>query len=562
MTTDQALQLARQHHTAGRLAEAERIYRQILAQHPTRADALCLLGSLAMQVGRHDAAVELIRRAIAAHPGDPVYHNSLAMALGTMGKLDEAIVACRAAIALKSDYIDPYNNLAVALMMQERLDEAIVVYRQALQIKPDAPEVLCNLGVALMKSDKCDEAVVAFNQSIQFRPEYPSAHYNLGQVFQGQGKTEDAIAAYGEALRLKPDFAEARTNLGQSLEEAGQFDQAMACYDEALRLRPDSADAHLNRGLLLMLRGDLERGWPDYEWRARAREFGWLARNFIQPRWNGEVLTGRTILLHAEQGFGDTLQFIRYAPQVAARGGRVIFECPPELSRLLHSMADQLAITEQVIAGQPPPAFDLHCPLLSLPLILGTRMETIPAAVPYIKADPALALAWRKRMSPSGASLNVALAWSGNPKQKVNPIRSLSLAQLAPLARVPGIRFHSVQKGPAAAQAAQPPAAMELIDLSDDLNDFADTAALLANVDLVITTCTAVAHLAGAMGKRVWVMLAFKADWRWFLHRDDSPWYPTMRLFRQSSRGDWNSVIAGVGAELQRLACPGNDDVR
>jgi tetratricopeptide (TPR) repeat protein len=467
------------HHQAGRLREAEQLYRQILAQQPNHADALNLLGMLAGQTGRLDAAPNLIRRAI----------------------------------AICSTNVSYYNNLGNALVDAGQLDEAIAVYRQAMVLSP----------------------------------QFASAHYNMGVALERKRQLDEAIAAYRQAIRLQPDFAEAHNNLGNALIDKGQLDEAMAACRRAIALKGDYAEAHRNLSVALLVRGDLQQAWEEYEWRWKCKDSLSPQGNLAQPRWDGRPLEDRALLLYAEQGLGDALQFVRYVPLVEQRGGRIILECQAELQRLFQTIAGRCQI---VARGQPLGAFDLHCPLLSLPRVFGTTLANVPNDVPYLHADAEEAGRWRSRLAEHSPLVKVGLGWAGNPRNRTDRSRSINLARLAPLGQVPGVRFFSLQKGAAAAEAKTPPHGMELVDWTEDLKDFADTAALIAKLDLVIAVDTAVAHLAGAMGRPVWTLLPFVPDWRWLLEREDSPWYPSMRLFRQPSVGDWDSVIARVAEAL------------
>ena len=522
VTIEQAFQTALGHHRAGRLAEAEAVYRQILAVQPHHADALHLLGVIAQQVGHPDAAIELIAKAIAAVPDYSDAHNSLGNALKDKGRLDEAVAAYYRAIALRPDYAEAYYNLGGALHCHGRLEEAVAAYRQAIIVRPD----------------------------------YPEAYYNLGGVMQEMGLADAAVAAYRHAIAIRPGYVEAHGNLGNALKSAGRVDEAIAAYEQAVAVSPGFGEAHYNLALALLLGGVFGRGWEEYEWRWKVRYFAPAWRNFAQPQWDGAPLEGRAILLHAEQGFGDTMQFIRYLPMVRECGGKIILECQPELQRILQGMLPGLAVISK---GQPLPAFEVHCPLMSLPRIFATDLTNIPHDVPYLSANLAGAEAWRERLACAASGLKVGIVWAGHRGHTNDRNRSLSLAALAPLAGVFGVRFFSLQKGDAASESHHPPPGMELTDVGQDLNDFADTAALIANLDLVIAVDTAVVHLAGAMGRPVWTLLPFVPDWRWLLGREDSPWYPTMRLFRQPEAGDWESVIRRVAEELRVLqAAMGN----
>jgi len=335
--------------------------------------------------------------------------------------------------------------------------------------------------------------------------------------------------------------------LGIALNDKGQSDEAVAAYWQAVAIDPDLPASQWNLALALLVRGDFAQGWGKYEWRRKCADIGCARPDIIQQQWHGEPLEGRTILLHAEQGFGDTIQFMRYLPLVVQCGGRVIVECQSELQRLLKIMAPDIPI---IARGQPLPDFDLQCPLLSVPKAMGTTLATIPAHVPYLRADAQDMQAWRNRLADHGHCMKVGLIWAGNPRHKNDRNRSMKLAHFAHLAQVQGVQFYNLQKGEAAAEAKTFPLGMALIDWTDELKDFADTAGLIANLDLVIAVDTAVAHLAGAMGKPVWTLLPFCPDWRWLRGREDSPWYPTMRLFRQPANGDWNSVMKRVAEAL------------
>jgi tetratricopeptide (TPR) repeat protein len=588
-TIDQAMRLAFGHHQAGRLAEARAIYLEVLALDPSLPDPLDLLGVIAIQTGQFDQAVEWIRQAIAIDPRIAGYHSHLGNALRGKGQYDEAIAAWRVAIGLKGDFAEAYANLGNALRetgqikeavdvcrqavrlnpgsfealtnlgaaLQEtgQSDEAIIAFRQALRINPDVAETYNNLGNALRDTKQLDEAIVEFQRAVELKPESADIHRNLGTALCNKGRFDEAIAAHRQAIRLKPDFSDAYNNLGVALDGKGEYADAITAYQQCLRIQPDFPGAHLNLGLIHLIRGDFRRGWPEYEWRLRVKDSA--ALNFSQPRWNGEDLKGRVILLHNEQGLGDAIQFVRYAPLVAARGGEVILYCQDCLKRVL----SQIPSIEQVICeGESLPRFDVQCPLLSLPLIFKTDLNSIPAAIPYLKSDLQISGSFANRLAAEGTGRRVGLIWAGSPEHRSDRHRSVTLDQLAPLAGWRGATFFSLQKGEAAAEARHPPAGMKLIDWTADLHDFADTAALIDNLDLVISVDTAPAHLAAAMGKPVWVLLQYSPDWRWLLEREDSPWYPTVRLFRQKAVGDWTSVIRRM-SDLPEPAIAGNRNI-
>ena len=403
-----------------------------------------------------------------------------------------------------------------------------------------------DLAVQHHQAGRLQEAEQLYRQVLAQQPEHARAMQFLGVIAHEFGRNDLALDLIRRAIALNPNSAQAHNNLGNILKANGQLDEAVAAYRRAIALNPDLPEAHHNLAYALLTRGDFQRGGEEFEWRSKCKDLP-PPRNFAQPQWDGRPLEGRTLLLHAEQGFGDALQFIRYVPLMARRGGRIIIECPAGLQRLFQTIAGGCQI---VAAGQPLPGFDLHCPLLSLPRVFGTNLANIPKDVPYLHADAEDARRWQHRLAGYSSIVRVGLAWAGNPTHKNDRNRSIKLARLAPLGQLPGVSFISLQKGDAAAEAKTPPPGMELIDWTEELKDFADTAALIANLDLVIAVDTAVVHLAGAMGKPVWTLLPFVADWRWLLDRQDSPWYPSMRLFRQPSIGDWDGVITRVAEAL------------
>jgi hypothetical protein len=383
---------------------------------------------------------------------------------------------------------------------------------------------------------------------VRLRPDYAEAHNNLGVALMELGELQAAMTADKEATRLDPSYAEAHNSLGVALSGLCRLDEAIAGYSEAIRLRPNYADAYLNRAFAWLLKGDFEQGWPEYEWRWRTPDF--ILPNFHQPQWDGGPLAGRTILLHAEQGLGDTLQFIRYVPLVRKRGGKVIVQCPRMLRRIVaKSITGIEALT---VPGETPPPFQVHCPLLSLPRLLGTTLATIPADVPYLKTEPELVKRWRRELAPV-EGFKVGIVWQGSPQHKRDRFRSVPLTQFAPLAAVEGVRLVSLQKGPGSEQIAMLPEGFVAFDAGGKIDDWAETAAVAKNLDLVVTIDTALAHLAGALGVPVWVALPYAPDWRWLLGREDSPWYPTMRLFRQTEPRAWGPVFERMARECAAL---------
>lgn len=495
------------HHQAGRLNDAKRGYRQILAANPAHADALHMLGMVEHQSGRFDAAIGLISQAIVLHDAAP-YHFNLARVFEDAGRWQEAAGA----------------------------------YRKTIALWPDNADAHANLGSVLQELGQLEGAENCFRQAIAREPGFAEAHTNLGNVMRELGQLEGAEACGRRAIALAPGFAEAHCNLGATLSRQGRMDEAIACTRHALVLQPDLASAHHNLALALLARGDMAEGWAEYEWRWRTPRMRGAQRVFVQPQWQGEAAPGRVLLIHAEQGFGDTLQFCRYAALAAARGLRVIMEAQEPLVRLLQGLPG----VEQVIAqGATPQRFDLHIPMLSLPRVFDTEIETIPAAPSYLHADAAMATAWRERLAGS-LGLRVGLVWAGSPYLAADRQRSLPPAQLAPLFAVPGVKFFSLQKsGPAA------PADFPMCDFMPEMEDFSATAALIANLDLVISVDTAIAHLAAGLGRPVWLMNRFDSCWRWFANRQDSPWYPTMRIYRQIRPDDWDYVVTEIARDIQ-----------
>jgi hypothetical protein len=411
-------------------------------------------------------------------------------------------------------------------------------YRRAVALAPNLADAWHFLGTLAHQAGDDEQAVQMLKHALRFKPGSVRSYNNLGEALRGLERLDEAENCFRAAVKMVPDYAEAHQNLGVVLGQRMKLDAALAEYERALRLQPQNVDAHVNRALIYLARGDYTRGWPEYDWRLRMPAH---VRTFDRPTWDGTPLDGRTILVYAEQGFGDTIQFARFLPPVTRSAKRLVFECQPELAPLVRSIEG----IDVIEAGRELPPFDVVCALLSLPRFF----KDIPAAVPYLTAPADRVAAWRGRVDRTKRSIGIA--WATNALSPTTRRRSCRLADLAPLARE-DVNFYSLQKGPAAAEAAAPLGHMQLVDFTAELHDFAETAALIANLDVVVSVDTAVVHVAGAIGKPVHVLVPFASDWRWLLKREDSPWYPTARLWRQQRPGDWAEVIERLARELHR----------
>ena len=530
----------------GKPDEALAAYHEAARLDPAFPETYNNLGALLAGQRRYPEAVGALRQAVALRPDRASSWFNLGKALEETCQFQEAITAFSRAVSLDPGNVEVRTSLGNALWEAGRIAEAIPELREALRLRPSYPEALVNLANCLADDGQPDQALELYRQAIAQEPQLAEALHNMGNLLKGEGRLDEALDAYEQALVVRPDYAEAYCNIASTKEEQGHPGEALAAYAKSLAANSHLPTARFNLGLMLLRDGNFEEGLELYEARRGIPKLR-CDRDFPQPIWDGSELNGRRILLHAEQGLGDTIQFVRYVPMVRARGGEVIVQCQPPLRMLLEG---QCGIGELLTDDEPVPSFDVHCPMMSLPRLFGTRIGTIPVEAPYLRADPRRAERWREMIPGDGERLNVGLVWAGSPDNKNDRKRSVRLADLAPLAQAPGVRFHSLQKGDAASQAQAPPAGMNLTDWSERLTDFVETAALISNLDLVITVDTAAAHLAGAMGKPVWVLIPFNPDWRWLHDRTDSPWYPTMRLFRQARAGAWGEVIAGIARGL------------
>lgn len=530
--------------------EALDSFGRALAVRPDYAEAHHNRGDTLFDLGRFEEALRSYSAALACKPAHVAAAIGRAECLRRLGRPAEALAAFDAALAVKPDCLQALVGKGNIHYDVGAYAEAVAQYDLALAIRPDFAELHNNRGNALRHLGRFSDALASLERAIALKPGYPEAHANRSLVNLRLNRPAEALADCDRAISLKPDYSYAWVNRGNALQDLGRYDDAIASFDRAIALDPELADAHWNKALMHLTLGTFEAGWSGYEWRWR-RQSGPERRDFAQPVWRGEPLEGKTILLHAEQGFGDTIQFVRYVPLVAARGGRVVVEVPDSLKPLVASMSG--AVVAVVGRSESLPPFDVHCPLMSLPLAFGTTLATIPAAVPYLRAPPERLEIWRTRLPPQ-PGLRVGLVWSGKPTHRNDHNRSLAFERLAPVFAVEGVRFVSLQREYRAADLPALDACPAVQRLDEAFSEFADTAAAVEQLDLVISVDTAVAHLAGALGKRVWILLPAVPDWRWLLAREDSPWYPTARLFRQPQLGDWDSVIARLGEELSALA--------
>ena len=471
-----------------------------------------------------------------------------ASAFGT-GKFVEAERICQKIIAAEPEAFDAVYLLAECYLNMGKYDEALAGFDRAIELRPNSALALNDRGVILRKLGRYEEAVATYDRAIALQPDYALAFNNRGNSLERLGRFEEAVASFDSALALSPDYAISHYNRGLALHGLRRWGEAIASHERAVVLRREFAEAHFDQALTSLLIGDFDRGWKEYEWRWEVELLGNKKPDFHQRQWSGqETIEGKSILLYAEQGFGDTIQFCRYLPLVAARGAQVILEAQNSLTELMGGLSGS---TQVVAKGSILPDFDICCPLLSLPLAFGTRLETIPRTMAYLQAPSPALTKWLGRIGSKGYP-RIGLAWRGEPKHKNDHNRSIGFKSLVPLLDA-NATFVSLQKELRAEDAAVLDNCDEILQFGNALETFSDTAALISQLDLVISVDTSIAHLAGALGKPVWVLLPYIPDWRWLLNRDDSPWYPTARLFRQNTRGIWDDVITSVRAALNEF---------
>jgi len=564
----------------GQIARAQVSFEEVLRIQPKNRDALIVLGVIAGQTKNPQKALALFDKAIEIDPTSAAAFNNRGLALRQLGQLDAALASFDRAITLKGDFAEAHFRRGLVLKLLGKPDAALASYDRAIALKPDFAIAYSNRGVVLRDLSQLDAALASLERAIALKAEYAEPYYNRGLVLQDLDQRDAAMASYDRAIALDADFAEAHFSRGGLLNELqrpdaalasydraialkkdcaeahlgrgnvfknlNQLDAALASYDHAIAIKPDYAEAYYNRALLLLSRGDFARGWADYEWRWKSKNLSAFKgkRDFGQPLWSGrKSIAGKTILLHGEQGLGDTLQFCRYARLVADLGARVILEVPEPLVNLLAGLAGPSQI---VARGSPLPSFDCHCPLLSLPLAFNTDLHSIPRATRYLAADAKKVALWQARLGEK-VKPRVGLAWSGRAENANDHNRSVLLADL--MRHLPDqYQYVSLQKDVRERDRIALESNKSIMHIAAN---FSDTAAVCECLDLVLSVDTSIAHLSAALGKRTWILLPLiSADWRWLLERDDSPWYPSVKLYRQSTEGDWGGVFARVGGDL------------
>jgi tetratricopeptide (TPR) repeat protein len=573
-----------QFYSQGSLDQAESLCRSIAKAHPRNFEASHLLGVIALQRGKPQEADRQIRRAIQIAPDVAMAHNSLGIVLKELNRLEEALESFNRALALEPNYVEALGNLgavqhalkrfkqAVAtydraialqpdfagglanrgnsLMDLERYEEALASVDRALALQPHYPEALNTRGRALSGLKRYKEAISSFDRALALRPAYVAAYLNRGNTLTELQRPEAALADFEKAIALKPDMADAFSAHGLGLHHLGRVEEAIESFDRAIALNPDYAAARNNRAQALLAAGRLAEGWRDAEERWNMKDFKSPKPDISAPEWSGESLNGRPILVYAEQGYGDMIQFSRYLPLLVAQGPDVTFLAPPQLERLLSSVSSKIKITSTIDRAA---RFDAKCALMTLPLHFNTELATIPASVPYLTTELDKVAFWKDRIGPDG--FKIGICWQAN--RAVMQGRSFPVRALQPLAQMDGVRLISLQKGYGVEQLDELPAGMAVETLGENFDEgpdaFIDTAAAMQSLDLVITCDTSIAHLAGALARPAWVALKFVPDWRWLFNRSDSPWYPTLRLYRQAAPDDWAPVFRSIAEDLARL---------
>ncbi len=537
----------------GRKKEAEAWMQKALALVPRSTAVMYCFALMHLAQNNYTAALLLMTRVVSFRPDHARAHAHIGHALRKTGDMAGSLTAFDKSLSIDPHHAATLTGKGNTLKEMGLLSEAAACYKLALDLVPGNPLVINNLGVIRFLSNDLDGAEALYREALSIQPDYPEALSNLSVIRRFRDDLAGAVECSRKALTLRPTYPGALNNLGNTLKDSRLHEEAVEVYREALRFDPGNAEIHKNLAMSLLALGHFDEGWREYKWRWQSKQFSHISRCFNRPEWRGEAGEGRTILIHAEQGFGDTIQFCRYVPMIRAMGFNVLMFVPPQLQRIVRTLAGVDAIFTRT---DDIPAFDVHCPMMHLPVVFRTEVETIPAVVPYLRPDAADEARWRERIAALGSDdMKVGLAWAGSSRVQSPDLvitdrkRSVAPECLAPLLDVADVRFFSLQKdGPKA------PADFGLIDWTADCRDFADTAALIANLDLVISVDTAVVHLAGAMGKPVWLLNRFNSCWRWFVDREDSPWYPgTLRIFNQNEPGGWDDVVLRIREALTEL---------
>lgn len=539
--------------TEARLPEAIDCYRRAIASNPDYVDAYINLGTVEMALGQSEAAAALFRQAIAVRPDSAMAFANLGKALQDAGQIDGAIAAYREAIHRQPDSAVAIGNLGGALLEKREWKESVTFTQRAIDLKPDNAMSFANLGTALLNLGQHAEALAACRRAMVLQPQNSVIQATLGGAMLELGAWAESEALCRNATSLDPMFPNGYFNLSHALKATNQLEAAADAARRATALRPDNADYHFHLAHILLSQGRFEAGWVEYDWRWKLPDFAWLGAvhgDFSQPRWAGEDISDKTILIYTEQGIGDIVQFARYLPLVVQKAKQVIVAVNPPMQKLLASIE---GITVVLMHEKPLPAFDVHCALMSLPRAFATTVDTIPANVPYLHADPDEKARWSKRLN--GTALRVGIVWAGNPATKRDRFRSPGLQAIAPLFSVPDVDFVVLQVGPGRGDCKDGQLPPHVLDLGAEINDLTDTAAIMSGLDLVISSCTGPLHLAGALGVPTLAMIPFAPYFTWLLDHDDSPWYPTIQLYRQEQPGqDWSQVVGRVAVDLAARA--------
>jgi tetratricopeptide (TPR) repeat protein len=541
----------------GQISEAKLIYKKALKLDPYNFNAYQLLGLIMLEGGEFELAIDLLRKAISINPTVTNPQINLANAYFSNKNFEDAIAHYLSAIQINPKLSQPYYGLGLCYDHIKQWDSAIKNYIHAIQIDPNFLDAYLNLGGCLEKKNLFETAIEAYDQAIKIDPTYAMAYNNRGNALKKLSSLKEAMESFKNAILFDPNFALAHSNLGVLYRDLGLLDKSLECFDLALKINPQFNSAKYNKSLALLHSGDFKNGFREYEWRWESNTLRGSQRTYKNPLWLGEEpLEGKTIFIHGEQGLGDIIQFCRYIDLIASIGAKIILEVPDSLINLMSGLP---GVVQIISTDGELPYFDYHCPMLSLPLAFKTELSTIPLKIPYLKTSEEKKRKWGKRLGEN-KKFRVGLVWSGGirPDQtevfEENIRRNIPLIKLAQL-RHEGIQFYSIQKGAFAELELQELQTQgwsgpEILNFSDELIDFSDTAALIENLDLIVSVDTAVAHLAGALGKSIWLLNRYDSDWRWLLDRDDSPWYPSLKLYRQKEYGDWDNVVENVRTQL------------